>query len=73
MLHGKKPWPGAIAEILESKWMKDYPVLYMALATHNLWPSQKVGIARAMKIMQARDVCFLPIPQVAEKQNLLLH
>ena len=42
----------AIAEILESKWMKDYPVLYQALITHNLWPSQKMGIARAMKIIQ---------------------
>ncbi|PVD50140.1 hypothetical protein DC498_21230 [Terrimonas sp.] len=42
----------AIAEILESKWMQDYPVLYQALITHNLWPSQKIGIARAMKIIQ---------------------
>lgn len=42
----------AIAEILESKWMKDFPVLYQALITHNLWPSQKMGIARAMKIIQ---------------------
>ena len=42
----------AIAEILESKWMQDYPVLYQALVTHNLWPSQKMGIARAMKIIQ---------------------
>lgn len=42
----------AIAEILESKWMQDYPVLYQALITHNLWPSQKIGIARAMKVIQ---------------------
>ena len=42
----------AVAEILESKWMQDYPVLYQALITHNLWPSQKMGIARAMKIIQ---------------------
>lgn len=42
----------AIAEILESKWMQEYPVLYQALITHNLWPSQKIGIARAMKIIQ---------------------
>ncbi len=42
----------AIAEILESKWMQDYPVLYQALITHNLWPSQKIGIARSMKIIQ---------------------
>lgn len=42
----------AIAEILESKWMQDYPVLYQALITHKLWPSQKIGIARAMKVIQ---------------------
>jgi len=42
----------AVAEILESKWMQDYPVLYQALVTHDLWPSQKMGIARAMKIIQ---------------------
>lgn len=32
--------------------MQDYPALYQALITHNLWPSQKIGIARTMKIIQ---------------------
>lgn len=52
----------AIAEILESKWMLDYPVLYQALITHNLWPSQKIGIARAMKIMQDQGRVLLADP-----------
>lgn len=52
----------AIAEILESKWMKDYPSLYQALITHQLWPSQKIGIARAMKIMQDQGRVLLADP-----------
>jgi len=52
----------AIAEILESKWMKDYPVLYNALISHSLWPSQKIGIARAMKIVQDQGRVLLADP-----------
>lgn len=52
----------AIAEILESKWMRDYPVLYNALITHTLWPSQKIGIARAMKIIQDKGRVLLADP-----------
>ncbi len=52
----------AIAEILESKWMKDYPALYQALITHNLWPSQKIGIARAMKIVQDQGRVLIADP-----------
>lgn len=52
----------AVAEILESKWMKDYPVLYQALITHKLWPSQKIGIARAMKIIQDQGRVLLADP-----------
>lgn len=52
----------AIAEILESKWMKDYPALYQALISHNLWPSQKIGIARAMKIIQDQGRVLIADP-----------
>ncbi len=52
----------AISEILESKWMKDYPVLYQALITHKLWPSQKMGIARAMKIIQDQGRVLIADP-----------
>lgn len=52
----------AVAEILESKWMKDYPALYQALITHKLWPSQKIGIARAMKIIQDQGRVLLADP-----------
>jgi len=52
----------AISEILESRWMKEYPVLYQALITHNLWPSQKIGIARAMKIIQDQGRVLIADP-----------
>jgi superfamily II DNA or RNA helicase len=52
----------AIAEIVESKWMKDYPALYQALITHNLWPSQKIAIARAMKIIQDQGRVLIADP-----------
>jgi superfamily II DNA or RNA helicase len=52
----------AIAEILDSKWMKDYPALYQALISHELWPSQKIGIARAMKIIQDQGRVLIADP-----------
>lgn len=60
----------AIAEIVESKWMKDYPALYQALITHNLWPSQKIAIARAMKIMQDQGRVLLADPTGSGKTKL---
>ncbi|MGK9119062.1 SNF2-related protein [Olivibacter jilunii] len=61
----------AIAEILESKWMQDYPVLYQALITHNLWPSQKIGIARAMKIIQDQGRVLVADPTGSGKTKFV--
>jgi superfamily II DNA or RNA helicase len=52
----------AIAEILESKWMKDYPALYQALVSNELWPSQKIGIARAMTVIQDQGRVLIADP-----------
>lgn len=52
----------AIAEILESKWMKDYPALYQALINNELWPSQRIGIASAMRIIQDRGRVLIADP-----------
>ncbi len=52
----------AIAEILESKWMKDFPILYQAIVSNELWPSQKIGIARAMSIIQDQGNVLLADP-----------
>jgi superfamily II DNA or RNA helicase len=60
----------AIAEILESKWMKDYPVLYNALLNHQLWPSQKIGIAKAMKIIQDQGRVLIADPTGSGKTKL---
>jgi superfamily II DNA or RNA helicase len=51
-----------VAEILESKWMKDFPVLYQAIVSTELWPSQKIGIARAMNIIQDQGNVLLADP-----------
>nr|WP_295922239.1 SNF2-related protein [uncultured Dyadobacter sp.] len=60
----------AIAEILESKWMRDYPVLYQALMSQELWPSQKIGISRAMKIMQDQGRVLIADPTGSGKTKL---
>lgn len=52
----------ALAEILESKWMQDYPALYQAVISKELWPSQRIGIARAMKIIQDQGNLLLADP-----------
>ncbi|MCF0051644.1 hypothetical protein LXM25_16365 [Dyadobacter sp. LJ53] len=52
----------AVAEILESKWMREYPVLYQALMSQELWPSQKIDIARAMRIMQDQGRVLIADP-----------
>lgn len=60
----------AVAEILESKWMKEYPALYQALMSQELWPSQKIGIARAMKIMQDQGRVLIADPTGSGKTKL---
>jgi superfamily II DNA or RNA helicase len=60
----------AIAEILESKWMRDYPVLFQALMSQELWPSQKIGIARAMKIIQDQGRVLIADPTGSGKTKL---
>ncbi len=52
----------AIAEILESKWINDYPILYKAIVSNELWPSQKIGIARALKIIQDQGNLLIADP-----------
>lgn len=52
----------AVAEILENKWMKDFNVLYQALVNKELWPSQKIGIARAMSVIQDQGNVLLADP-----------
>jgi len=60
----------AISEILESKWMQDYSTLYQALISHDLWPSQKIGIAQAMKIVQDQGRVLLADPTGSGKTKL---
>ena len=59
-----------ISEILESKWMNDYPVLYKAIMSNELWPTQKMGIARAMKIIQDQGNLLIADPTGSGKTKL---
>ncbi|MGE0635778.1 MAG: SNF2-related protein [Bacteroidia bacterium] len=52
----------AIAEILENKWMKDFSILYQAIVSKELWPSQRIGIARAMSVIQDQGNVLLADP-----------
>lgn len=52
----------AVSEILDSKWMKDYPALYQALISTQLWPSQRIGISSAMRIIQDRGRVLIADP-----------
>jgi len=52
----------AIKEILEADWMREYPELYKALISTELWPSQRIGIARAMKIIQDQGRVLIADP-----------
>ena len=60
----------AIAEILENKWMKDFHVLYQALINKELWPSQKLGIAKAMNVIQDQGNVLLADPTGSGKTKL---
>lgn len=60
----------ALAEILENKWMLDYPVLYKSIMNSELWPTQRTGIAKAMKIIQDQGNCLLADPTGSGKTRL---
>jgi hypothetical protein len=60
----------AIAEVLESNWMKDFPILYQAIVNTELWPSQRIGISRAMKIIQDQGNVLLADPTGSGKTKL---
>lgn len=60
----------AVAEILENKWMKDFPTLYKAIINTEMWPSQRMGIARAMSIIQDLGNVLLADPTGSGKTKL---
>lgn len=60
----------AVAEILENKWMKDFPTLYKAIVNTEMWPSQRMGIARAMSIIQDLGNVLLADPTGSGKTKL---
>lgn len=60
----------AVAEVLENKWMLDYPLLYRSIMDSSLWPTQRTGIAKAMKIIQDQGNCLLADPTGSGKTKM---
>ena len=50
--------------------MKDFHVLYQALINKELWPSQKLGIAKAMNVIQDQGNVLLADPTGSGKTKL---
>src|SRR6185437_5781924 len=52
----------AIAEVIEGEWLKDYPHLYQAIINTDLWPSQRMGISKAMYVLQNQENVLIADP-----------
>jgi superfamily II DNA or RNA helicase len=52
----------AVAEVIEGEWLKEYPHLYQAIINANLWPSQRMGIAKAMYVIQNQENVLIADP-----------
>lgn len=59
-----------LAEVLESKWMDDYPAIYQAILGKDLWPTQKIGIARAMNIIRDQGNVLIADPTGSGKTKM---
>src|SRR5205085_11412818 len=42
----------AVAEVTEGEWLKEYPELYRAVINTELWPTQRMGLSKAMYVIQ---------------------
>jgi len=60
----------ALSEVLESKWMEDYPALYQAVMSKELWPTQKLGIGRAMNIIRDQGNLLIADPTGSGKTKM---
>jgi len=52
----------AIAEVIEGEWLKDYPHLYQAIINTDLWPAQRMGISKAMYVLQNQENVLIADP-----------
>lgn len=70
----------AIAEVLEADWLEDYGRLFERLSVAKLWPSQRMGVARAMHVLQRMNNVLIADPTGSGKtktcgvvQMMLIH
>lgn len=70
----------AIAEVLEADWLEDYGRLFERLSVAKLWPSQRMGVARAMHVLQRMNNVLISDPTGSGKtktccvvQMMLIH
>lgn len=60
----------AVAEVTEGEWLKEYPELYQAVINTELWPTQKMGIAKAMYVIQNQGNVLIADPTGSGKTKL---
>lgn len=60
----------AVAEVTEGEWLKEYPELYQAVISTELWPTQKMGIAKAMYVIQNQGNVLIADPTGSGKTKL---
>lgn len=69
-VHWKDALARAIAEVLEGDWLDEYQVLMSKLENAQLWPTQKRGLAQAMRILQESSNVLVADPTGAGKTKL---
>lgn len=60
----------AVAEVTEGEWLKEYPELYRAVITTELWPTQKMGLSKAMYVIQNQGNVLIADPTGSGKTKL---
>ncbi len=60
----------AVAEVTEGEWLKEYPELYQAVINTELWPTQRMGIAKAMYVIQNQGNVLIADPTGSGKTKL---
>jgi len=61
----------AIVELVDRNWFKDLPDLYTRLNAINLWPSQRMGLAEALYILQTQGCVLVADPTGSGKTKLI--
>lgn len=60
----------AVAEVTEGEWLKEYPELYRAVISTELWPTQRMGLSKAMYVIQNQGNVLIADPTGSGKTKL---